>query len=192
MKEQDWNIKAPSTVCHQCKRPFEDGEKFTTRLFFRQGVYDRADVCDACLRPESEPGVLSIWRSIHRAPPPPEEEPLKKETAEQLLRRLIEQENPDYENTIFVLAVMLERRRILNEKEVKQHDDGHLIRVYEHRKTGEAFLISDPRLKLTELESVQAEVIAMLEGARGESETHGQDSNTPENRENTSSAGEIT
>ena len=36
--------------------------------------------------------------------------------------------------------------------------------MYEHRHTGDVFLIPDPELKLAELEKVQEEVVLMLGG----------------------------
>ena len=39
---------------------------------------------------------------------------------------------------------------------------GLKVRVYEHRKTGETFVVPDPGLRLDELEQVQQEVIALL------------------------------
>ena len=103
-----------------------------------------------------------MWRGVFRLPPPPPEEPLKKENAESLLRRFMEEEDPAKENAIYILAVMLERKRLLLEQALQLREDGTLIRVYEHRLTGESFLIPDPRLRLDEIESVQEEVAVLL------------------------------
>jgi hypothetical protein len=46
-----------------------------------------------------------------------------------------------------------------------------MIRVYEHRKTGETIAITDPRLKFDQIEQVQQEVIAMLEPPAPETAT---------------------
>ena len=59
---------------------------------------------------------------------------------------------------------MLERKRILAERDIQTNENGTMVRVYEHRKTGETFLIPDPRLQLSQLEKVQEEVISMLGG----------------------------
>ena len=67
---------------------------------------------------------------------------------------------------VFILTVMLERKRILAEKDVQIRDDGVKVRIYEHKKTGETFLVSDPGLKLAELEQVQEEVVALLGGGK--------------------------
>jgi len=108
--------------------------------------------------------AFSVWRGIFQAESLPPEV-LKKETAESLLRKLIEKNDPQYRNSIFILAVMLERRRILAEKEVQKKDALTMIRVYEHRKTGEIFIVSDPMLSLDQLGHVQEEVSALLSGS---------------------------
>ncbi len=97
-------------------------------------------------------------------PAPPPEETLKKETAESLLRQFMEDEDASRRNAIYILAVMLERRRTLVEKDVQVRKDGIKVRVYEHRKTGETFLVPDPELRLAELGHVQEEVVALLSG----------------------------
>ena len=67
-------------------------------------------------------------------------------------------------NAVFILAVMLERRRVLVERDVQVREDGVKVRFYEHRQTGETFVVPDPGLKLAELEHVQEEVVALLGG----------------------------
>jgi hypothetical protein len=59
---------------------------------------------------------------------------------------------------------MLERKKIFVERDVQKTEDGRKLRVYEHKKTGESFLVIDPELKLDELEHVQDEVVVLLGG----------------------------
>jgi hypothetical protein len=49
---------------------------------------------------------------------------------------------------------------------VQKRDDGTMLRVYEHRRTGDSFVVADPRLRLDQLEQVQREVIDMLGGEK--------------------------
>ena len=123
--------------------------------------YVRRDFCPACTPPADEP-ALSEWSSPFRAPAPKAPEPLRRETAESLLRELMETDRTDKRNSIFILAVMLERRRVFVEKSVSVQPDGLKIRVYEHRQTGESFVIPDPGLRLAEIEAVQTEVMQLL------------------------------
>jgi len=107
-------------------------------------------------------------------------------------------ENDDHSKTsvIYILAVMHERKKILVERDVQTHDDGNMVRVYEHRETGETFLIPEPRLRLDQLEDVQADVIAMLGGGTGpeggdqKSEVGGQRSEVSEPPESAPEHGE--
>ena len=70
----------------------------------------------------------------------------------------------------YILAVMLERKRILRVKD-QIKTDGQRIFVYEHPKTGDVFTIPDPDLQLNQLETVQRDVADLLE--------HGLPSDTP-------------
>jgi len=163
---QDWDIRPRSESCHGCGQPFEDRQACFSTLMVGEAGYQRADYCAACReRTSRDRPPYSAWQGVFRKPPPAPEEPLKKETAESLLRRLMETDDPARINVIFILTVMLERKRILAERDARIREDGEMVRVYEHRRTGETFLIRDPRLRLDQVDAVQQEVAAMLDGA---------------------------
>ena len=90
-------------------------------------------------------------------------EPLAKENAEQLFRRLIASENPPA-NACYVLAAMLERKRVFKQIKTESAEKGRLL-IYEHGSTGDVFIVPDPVLRLDELESVQNEVAQLLKSA---------------------------
>jgi hypothetical protein len=160
---QDWDIKSRSPACRDCGSAFVDNAPCFSVLEFTEEGYARGDYCATCWGTRGEsPQAVSTWQSLFRAPAPKAEEPLKQETAESLLRRLMEDENESNLNVIYILAVMLERKKILVERDVKKREDGGTLRIYEHRKSGETFVIREPELRLDQLEGVQTEVIAML------------------------------
>jgi len=163
---QDWDIKSRSEACTACSTAFEDGQSYLSALLFGENGYERADFCEGCWQQsEAVLSPYSSWQGIYRKPSATgNNDPLKKETAESLLRKLIEDEDPQNEGVIYILAVMLERKKTLVEKDVTVDDLGTVHRVYEHRQTGETFLILDPQLKLDALEDVQTRVIEMLGG----------------------------
>ena len=162
---QDWDIKPRGEMCGTCERAFIDEENYRGTLAFGEEGYVRSDYCNECWeKKDEEVQIYSVWHGVFRLPPPPEEEALKKETAESLLRKLMEDDDPAQGNVIYILAVMLERKKLLIERDVKIEDDGRMVRVYEHRRTGETFVVRDPRLQLDELEGVQEEVVLMLGG----------------------------
>ena len=163
MINQEWDIKPRAAVCGKCQKPFADHQEYVSRLTYGAEGYARLDCCAACWSAaESVPQVVSVWHGVFEMPPPAPPEALKKETAESLLRVLVEKNDPANANVMFILAVMLERRRMLVERDVRKDDGGKLVRVYEHRKTGDTFIITDPQLHLDQIEHVQAEVMAML------------------------------
>lgn len=159
---ENWSVRKCAKSCIKCEKAFADREAIYSRLSFEQGSYLREDFCRDCWKRDDS--GLSDWKTQYLVPPPPAEEAVKKESAESLLRKLMAKENEEDLNAIFILAVMLERKRILVERDVQTGEDGRKLRVYEHRKTNESFLVVDPELKLDELEHVQDDVVVLLGG----------------------------
>ena len=149
-----------------CGRQFADKESYHTLLVDEKSEFRRSDICATCwpakfADAQSLPGLISHWQGVYQAPPPVTEA-IQKDTAESLLRKLIEQNDPAHAPAGYILAVMLERKRILKVKEQLVRD-GQRIFIYEHPKTGDVFTIADPDLHLDQLELVQRDVAALLE-----------------------------
>jgi hypothetical protein len=165
----EWNIQSRAPACEACGRSFADRQPFHTLLYDEKADFlRRMDVCDECWRSQfsdgarERKGFLSHWQGIYELPPPPAPEAIQKENAETLLRKLIERNDPRYAPAAYILAVMLERKRLLKVKEQLQRD-GQRIFVYEQPQTGDLFMIADPVLHLNQLEAVQHDVSHLLE-----------------------------
>ena len=162
MMTQEWNIQARALQCAVSGRPFEKGERVYSALYWREGQYARVDLNAEAWNARNENiEPLSMWQTDFVPPPPPEEEALKKDDAESLLRRLVATNEPGMKNARYILALMLERKKVLRQIE-RQRQEGVSVLVYEHVPSGEIWLIEDPGLKLGELESVQEEVAHLL------------------------------
>ena len=163
----EWNIQSRGHGCEACGRTFADKEIYHTLLFDEKADFRRSDVCAGCWQQQygegarDRKGFISCWQGVYNAPTPPSD-PIQKETAETLLRKLIEQNDPQHIPAGYILAVMLERKRILKVKEQIVRD-GRRVFIYEHPKTGDVFTITDPNLRLDQLEQVQRDVAALLE-----------------------------
>lgn len=158
----DWPIKQRADACARTGRPFVAGEQFYTLLFREADGFRREDLSEEAWAQRNENiQPFSFWKARYEAPPPAPPEPLARETAEELLRRLLSTNDPAHRNACYVLAAMLERKRILKQIDTERSGD-HPVLVYEHAKTGEVFLVRDVNLRLDELESVQREVAELL------------------------------
>jgi len=136
-------------------------------LFDEKADFRRSDICGACWQKQysdgarDRKGFISYWQGVYEAPLP-RTDAIQKETAESLLRKLIEQNDPHYIAAGYILAVMLERKRLLKVKEQVVRD-GKRVFIYEQPHTGDIFTIIDPNLQLNQLEAVQRDVAALLE-----------------------------
>lgn len=163
----EWNIQSRARACEACGRTFADQEHYHTLLFDERHDFRRSDVCAACWKKMFEEGArdrkgfISYWQGVYEAPAPAPDV-IQKDTAESLLRKLIELNDPRYIPAGYILAVMLERKRLLKVKEQLTRD-GHRVFVYEHPGTGDLFSIIDPDLQLDQLEEVQRDVAHLLE-----------------------------
>jgi hypothetical protein len=57
---------------------------------------------------------------------------------------------------------MLERKRVFKQVKTESRTCERRVLIYEHGATGDVFIVSDPQLRLDELESVQREVAQLL------------------------------
>ena len=163
---EPWSIKSRAHVCAVSERHFEDGESFCTAIFPdpESSGYLRKDFsADAWdQRSEDDAVPFSFWQSIYRAPVKEEQVEITEESPEDLLRRLIEEDEEHTENVRYILAIMLERKKQLVEADSQPTAIG-IIRIYEHRKSGDVFIVKDPNIPLSEVEKVQDEVAILLE-----------------------------
>jgi hypothetical protein len=163
----EWNIQSRAHACEVCARPFADRQPYHTVLSDDPPELRRSDICEPCWQRQTAAGVparagfISHWQGVFELPPPVVDA-IQKATAETLLRKLIELNDPRYIPAGYILAVMLERKRLLKVKEQLQRD-GRRVFVYEQPATGDVFTIVDPALRLDQLEQVQRDVASLLE-----------------------------
>lgn len=165
MLMQEWNIQGRAGLCAATGRPFAKGERVHSALYWRDGQYVRVDLCAEAWQARNENiAPLSAWQGDFVPPPPPAPEALKKEDAEGLLRRLMAENEPATRNARYILALMLERKKLLRPID-RQRQGEAVTLVYEHLASGEMWLVEDPGLKLGELGAVQNEVAQLLAAA---------------------------
>lgn len=181
-----WSIRSRAHVCAQTERQFEDGEAFYTALFPdpESSGYLRKDYSiDAWeSRADNAEQPFSFWKTKYLAPVKEEEVEVTEESPEDLLRRLVEEDEEHTESARYILAVMLERKKQLVEADNQPTPTG-IIRIYEHRKSGDVFIVKDPNIPLDEIENVQEEVTLLLENGGRIPEPESESTSAPETEE---------
>lgn len=162
----NWHLRSRARECAATEAPFTNGESIITAIFPdpESSGYVRKDfsVDGWNSRGDDAEKPFSFWKTTFTANATAEKPAAEKLSAEEILTRLIEEDEEHTENTRYILAVMLERQKLLRETDSQRTPNG-IIRVYEHRKTGEVLIVRDPDIPLNQIESVQMEVVELLE-----------------------------
>lgn len=165
---QDWKIRPTRAVCEMTGEAFVDGQNFYTCItedpesdgFLR---HDYSAEAWEQIKDALTPVPYSFWKSTFKASEKREEavaHPMGT-PVEVLLRRFLEEDDPRTEKARYILALMLERDKTLVQVDAQTVHSRKLL-FYEHCDSSEAFIIVDPGLKLSEVESVQREVLELL------------------------------
>ena len=202
---ESWSIKARAHKCAITEIKFEDQQEFYTAIYPdpESSGYLRMDFSEDAWeeRAEEYKKPFSFWKSTYEeSVSEAKEEVVTKESAEELLSRLIEEDKEHTENARYILAVMLERKKLLKETDKQQTPNG-ILRIYEHRKSGEVYIVLDPNIPLDQIEEVQKEVSDLLDGKKEieeeenqseePSEPDDQNSNNSEQEEENSTNSEL-
>ena len=176
----EWHIQPRSLACAICQRKFVDKQRYQTTLYSQgDNGYRREDICMECegesnnekrsftvtdintLRKKEN--FISQWKGIIQITPSVvKSDSVQRDKIEVLLRSIIAQNSSKYKNASYILAIMLERKRILKVKDV-YIDHQKKITLYEQSKTGDIFAIEDPGLNINQLDEVQKEICDVLE-----------------------------
>jgi len=165
MKEP-WSIKSRAHNCAATETPFEEGQKIRAAIFPDpdSSGYLRKDFSgEAWDAIEDRETPFSTWVTTYEPPVVEEKaEDVVDDDPESLLHRMVEEDEEHTENARYILAVMLERKKLLRETDTQSIPSG-ILRVYEHRKTGDVYIIKDPQIPLSDVDKVQEEIRELLE-----------------------------
>lgn len=163
---ETWHLRSRARQCSATGTPFIEGQPIITAIFPdpESSGYLRKDFLEEAWKKRGDEDELpfSSWRTTY-TPIQAVEAPqtVTKQGAEEMLRTLVEEDQEHTENTRYILALMLERQKLLRETD-SQPTAGGTLRIYEHRKTGEVFIVKDPNIPLDQVEKIQEEVILLL------------------------------
>jgi hypothetical protein len=156
--DAEWNIKLRSSICQATGRPFVEDEVFHTILLDKPEGLERLDWSEEAWQNQPPPEwMLSQWKSVFKPDPPVPVEAVTREDAESELRRLLTNLQPGDEKCCYLLALLLERKRILKARQ-KVENNGQKCIVYEHAVTQETLIVPEVNFKLAEMDALIAEM----------------------------------
>lgn len=164
----DWNIRPRATACCHCKNPFAIGDKGHSLLLPNPQGLERIDLCEACFAAQTQLAPTlrkGAWTFLippqkKRNQPP---ETLQRETADHLLRTLLKRNHLNDRPIIYLLSILLERKKQLIERRTTINAEGLRVRIYEQRGTGDIFTIIDPQIQPIDIPAIQRRIITLLE-----------------------------
>ncbi len=162
----EWAIQSRGRTCAVTGNTFVDKQPCHTVLLQLRSGYERLDLCQAAWESEGpafadRPDLDSHWRGEYHAPVAAPPEAIGRDDAEGLLRRILELRDESFAAAAFVLAAMLERKRVLKVRS-EVREGTRRIFVYEHSRNGDILAVADPDLHLDQLLSVQRQVADLL------------------------------
>ena len=157
--QTEWKIKMRSDSCTVTGKPFQEDEIFHTLLTqAKSGELVRNDLCEqAWIEHNDNIRPLSVWKSKFKPLPPSQTDAVEKNDAESELRRLLDEGAHLSPKVCYLLALLLERKRVLRVKD-RLKIDGNSTVVYEHADTQETFIVPEVELSLTDIEALQTEM----------------------------------
>jgi len=165
MKEP-WSIKSRAKECAISGTPFQADQRIRAAIFpdpESSGYLRRDYTIEAWENRKESEHPFSTWITVYQPPVIEEKaEDVVDDDPESLLKRMVEEDEEHTENTRYILAVMLERQKLLRETDTQEIPSG-ILRIYEHRKTGDVFIIKDPGIALSEVDQIQEEIRALLD-----------------------------
>ncbi|MEG2725116.1 MAG: hypothetical protein RR982_04615 [Kiritimatiellia bacterium] len=164
----DWNIQPRTAYCTNCHTAFLPGSTGHSLLLQEAHGFLRHDLCHSCFLALPKGAATSASAAWTFTVSPPsnvksQEEIVHKETVEHLLRVLFERHDPADLSVIYILAILMERGKQLIERSLSVNAEGHRVRHYEHKKSGDLFAIIDPGLREEDIAIVQQRVMRLLE-----------------------------
>lgn len=167
----DWEIQGLSAQCFGCQKALQNGDDFYCFLVIEpENQLKRNDFCRACFESSKSSWVnrtdlYSYWKGqVKLTPSPVHAPPLPYERFEILLRKYVGSQEERDKKFSYILALLLERKKILIHREsVLKDQETKRFLVYEHHESGETIILEDPHLSLNQVDEVQKELKSVMD-----------------------------
>ncbi len=168
-QKETWRLSVCSKHCYATNKAFEDNEPIVTALFLNpeSGSYSRRDWSESAWDSlnKEELNHFSFWHSTYQRKAKGALLQEVENSIEAEFRRSLAEVDSSEESIIacYLLALLLERRKGLVEKDVKAmtRADGspYWVRVYEFKSSNEVCFVEDPDIDLNSIDETQSKFV---------------------------------
>lgn len=170
----EYKLRKRADACAVTGRPFQPGETVVSAIYDDpEGGFLRKDMCEEAFREAGEP--FSHWRARHPEPPG-DDRRLDYALAMTFFDRLVRKADPAQEGLVYVLALLLSRKRKVKIEGARPLPEGELLTVSRRGpEEDESLQVRAPRLDSEEAERLQEELARLFDFAAdgGKTESDG-------------------
>jgi hypothetical protein len=167
---EDYRVERVILGCAGCGRELVTGDVFTAVVLAGEQGFQRADYCPACWKEELATSAFSFFRA--RVPKPPRKPSrLDLGRVRQFFDGLVEKAEECHAETLYVLALILMRKRklrLLEESAAEESESGvegeakSSILALEDPKDKRVFRVTAPHVSDERLEELNEELLFLL------------------------------
>jgi hypothetical protein len=152
-----------SGACHACDRQFTGGETIVSAIFRAEGdeAFSRRDLCAECFE-KSEVEPYSVWRGTQPLPVE-EKHRVDFDLARRFLSRLIADAEEGREGLVYVLVLLLGRKRRVKVLETRRGPTGERLVVSVPGDEEDAVVeVAAPTITAESAERIQAQLAELF------------------------------
>ena len=152
----EFKIRSSGKECIECRKRFQEGEKFFSLLKFDSSDLPiREDRCEACWKPFNPPED-SVWWLTRRRKPKDNKPKIDFESVIALFFKLLKEEKKEFHGLKYVTALLLLRKKKLKLIGFSKGDDLEFMEVKPRGKNGNTvYKIPVPVLSEEDLEALK-------------------------------------
>ncbi|MHC4660416.1 MAG: hypothetical protein ACYS8W_01885 [Planctomycetota bacterium] len=162
----EYRISRTQKTCAGCNKGFEEKKVFFSVVLDTDSGLQRADYCGDCwdsVSEEEKSGFFSFWKTSIRPKEKRGRRPLDLETARDFFIRLHGAADPQKQNFLYLLTLLILRKRGLVHKKTIRENGGEIFLLHFPREEDTLYHVRVPLLDEDSLESIRTDFSDLLD-----------------------------
>ncbi|TET31819.1 MAG: hypothetical protein E3J72_21280 [Planctomycetota bacterium] len=162
----DYKISRTTRTCAKCEAAFSRGDSFFSTVMDTTEGFQRMDFCPKCweaVADDEKKKLFSFWKAGIRPKGAPKHRKLDMETAKEFFIRLHGSADADKKNFLYLLTLLILRKRGLVHKTTIREDGGEVLVLHFPKEEDTLYYVKSPPLDEAALEAVKADFSELLD-----------------------------